>query len=109
MKCSKKRNIFTLFEVFTCDDCINKSKDEFIYIGRKVIAIYQLFDNCLNLEIDKDLLVSYNEKLILLLKDAIKHQKEIFFCFLDDFKLDNYYDVLEKITDEGLSVQIITM
>lgn len=74
-----------------------------------MIAIYHLFDECINLEIDKDLLVCDNEKLILLLKDAIKYQDEIFFCFLDDFKLDNYYDVFEKITDENLSIQIITM
>lgn len=74
-----------------------------------MIAIYHLYDNCLNLEIDKDLIVSENEKLKLLLKDAIKNQNDIFFCFLDDFRLDNYYEVLEKVTDDNLSVQIITM
>ena len=109
MKCKKKRNIFTLFEMFICNACKYKAEDEFIYIGRNVIAIYHLFDNCLNLDIDKDLLVSDNEKLKLLLMDAIKHQDEIFFCFLEDFNLDNYYDVLENICDENLSIQIITM
>lgn len=109
MKCGVKRNIFSLFTVYNCRGCKYKKDDEIIYIGRNVIAIYHLFDECINLEIDKDLLVCDNEKLILLLKDAIKYQDEIFFCFLDDFKLDNYYDVFEKIIDENLSIQIITM
>ena len=109
MKCKIKRSIFNLFDVFTCDGCKYKKEDEFIFLGRNVIAIYHLFDNCLNLEIDKDLIVSKNEKIKLLLKDAINNQNDIFFCFLDDFRLDNYYDVLEKVTDDNLSVQIITM
>lgn len=109
MKCTVKRNIFNLFDVFTCHGCKSKKEDEFIFLGRNVIAIYHLYDNCLNLEIDKDLIVSENEKLKLLLKDAIKNQNDIFFCFLEDFRLDNYYEVLEKVTDDDLSVQIITM
>ena len=109
MKCEVKRNIFNLFNIFTCEACNYKKEDEFIYLGRNVIAIYHLFDGCLNLEIDKDLIVPENQKLKLLLKDAIKYQGDIFFCFLDDFRLDDYYDVLEKIIDDGLSVQIITM
>ncbi|MCK9471202.1 MAG: hypothetical protein WC006_03565 [Bacilli bacterium] len=109
MKCIIKRNIFNLFEFFSCTGCKNKKEDEYIYIGRNVIAIYHLFDNCINLEIDVDFLVYDNPKLKLLLRDAIKYQDEIFFCFLEDFKLDNYYEMFEKIIEDNFSIQIITM
>ncbi len=98
-----------MFQVFECSDCKCKRNDEFIYIGRNVIAIYYLFDNCVDLEIDKELLVQDLDKFKVLIKDAILHQNEIFFCFLDDFKLEDYYDVFDKIIDEDLSVQIVVM
>ena len=109
MQCIKKRNIFTLFDVYSCEGCSKRSKDEVIYIGRNVIAIYQLFDNCLNLELDKDVLLMDSKKLKLLLKDAIKHQDEILFCILEDFHLDNYYDIFEDIINDDLSIQIVTI
>lgn len=109
MKCRQKRNVFTLFDVFSCDGCKYRRDDEFIYIGRNVIGIYYLFDTCINLEIDKDLLVCDLDKLKLLFKDVVKYQDEIFFCFLEDFRLDNYYEVFDKIIDENLSIQIVTM
>lgn len=109
MKCNLKRSIFTLFEVFNCENCKYKQNDEFIYIGRNVIGIYYLFDDCLNLEMDKELLIGDSSKLKLLLRDAIINQEEIFLCLLEDFKLSFYYDEFEKILDAGLSVQIITL
>jgi len=109
MRCKPKRNIFNLFQVLTCENCPNKRNDEFIYIGRNVIAIYYVFDSCLDLEIDKDLIFPNVEKLKILLKDAILNQDKIFMCMLEDFDLENYYDVFEKVLDEGLSVQIIVI
>ena len=74
-----------------------------------MIAIYYVFDSCLDLEIDKDLIFPNVEKLKILLKDAILNQDKIFMCMLEDFDLENYYDVFEKVLDEGLSVQIIVI
>lgn len=109
MKCMKKRTIFNLFDVLTCSNCINKKEDEFIMLGDNVIAIYYLFDNCSSLDVDKELLTFDLKKLKLLLKDAIFNQDKIFLLFLEDFKLENFYDVFDKIIDEKLDIQVITL
>lgn len=109
MKCKIKRDIFSLFTVYKCEGCKYKNLDEFHYIGRNVIGIYYIFDNCLDLDIDKERLSFFNEKLKRLMLDAINNQNEIFMCMVDNIKLEDYYEVFDKVIDENLSVQIIVL
>ena len=50
MKCNKtkQRSIFNLFEVLTCNNCINECIYNYIYIGNNTINIYELNNECIN-------------------------------------------------------------
>ena len=50
MKCNKTklRSIFNLFEVLTCNNCINECIYNYIYIGNNTINIYELNNECIN-------------------------------------------------------------
>jgi len=108
MKCKKKRTVFELFEIFTCENCQFKKEDKQIIIGNNLISIYHLFNNCEAIEIDVDYLIFDCIKLKILLKDAIIYDSEIMFIFIEDFNLEQYYDVFSGILDNELSIQIVT-
>lgn len=108
MKCIIKRNIFEMFTVYTCDRCPYKKEDEFIYIGHNLIAVYYFYDNCPTLAINPNCIITNSNKLRILMKDAIINNDQILFLFLENFKLDDYYDVFLDILDSGLSIQIIS-
>ncbi|MDD4389080.1 MAG: hypothetical protein PHV87_07740 [Bacilli bacterium] len=109
MKCNRKRTVFDLLSVYTCEGCKHQRKDELIVIGNQVIAIYYLSDNCPHLSTDNDYLVLESKKLSLLFKDAIIYNKQIMFFFFEEFKLEKHYELFEKIMDDGLSIQVISM
>lgn len=107
MNCTRRRNIFELFTIYTCERCPYKREDEFIYIGHNLIAIYYLYNNCPTLGVNPDYIIVNSNKLRILMKDAILNNDQIIFLFLDDFKLEDYYDVFLDILDSELSIQII--
>ncbi len=109
MKCVRKRTVFDLLSVYTCAGCEYRREDELIVIGRQVIAVYYLGDNCPHLPERDDYALSGSSKLRLLLKDAISHDNEIMLFLFEQFNLRDYYDLFEKIMDEGLSVQVICL
>lgn len=107
IKCYKKRNIFELTSIFKCGACPYKAKDEEIYLGGKPFYLYFLFDRCPSLLVDREELLNSSLKLKVLLKDAVKYQEDIFFIFEDDLKIEEYLNIIEAISDTGLSVQIV--
>ena len=109
MKCNHKRTIFDLFSVYTCEGCKHQRKDELIIIGNQLIAIYYLSDNCPHVETNDDYFLIGSNKLRLLLKDAIVYHNQIMLFFFEEFKLEKYYDLFEKIMDDGLSIQVISI
>jgi hypothetical protein len=108
MNCIKKRTVFDLFEVYKCDKCNYHKKDEFIYIGNNIVGIYHLFNNCKYLILDVDYLIFDSKKLKILLKDAILNYENILLIFVEEFRIEPFYDIFSKILDSGLSIQIIT-
>jgi pyoverdine/dityrosine biosynthesis protein Dit1 len=83
-------------------------EDEFIIIGNNNVSIYHLFEDCPHLEIDKDYLYFYSQKLKRLMLDAIIYQEEILLIFIEEFFLEKHFDIIEKLLEVGLSIQIIT-
>ncbi|HHZ18102.1 MAG TPA: hypothetical protein GX390_02320 [Acholeplasmataceae bacterium] len=108
MKCNKKRTVFDLFNVYTCDDCPRRREDELIVIGRQAIAVYYLGDDCPHLDKD-DYALSASAKLRLLLKDAVAYDDQIMLFVFDRLEMRAYYDLFESILDDGLSVQVILL
>lgn len=99
VKCGRKRTVFDLLSVYTCAGCEYRREDELIVIGRQVIAVYYLGDNCPHLPERDDYALSGSSKLRLLLKDAISHDNEIMLFLFEQFNLRDYYDLFEKIMD----------
>ncbi|HHX79470.1 MAG TPA: hypothetical protein GX692_00170 [Acholeplasmataceae bacterium] len=108
MNCKQKRTFFNLFQIYDCKTCPYQKTDEFFLIGNTNISIYYLFGDCPNVEIDKEFLYFTSKKLKWLLLDAIIYQQEILVIFIEEFRLEKYYFILDCLLNFGLSIQIIS-
>ncbi len=107
LECRQKRTFLNPFWISNCSNCPYRKEDETILIGNNSISIYSLFNDCINLEINKDDLYFNSKKLKRLLLDAVLFQERIFLIFCEDFQISKYYEVFEKVLETGLSIQII--
>ena len=109
-KCNQTRTMFNLFQIYNCHNCDKFKEDEFIKIGNQIIAIYYIFNQCEFLGINKDVLVYNSKKVKILLKESIINDKNIFLFFVDGFfEIDKYFNLFERIMDNDLDIQIITL
>ena len=108
MKCKKIRTLFNLFEVFDCKNCRHNLEDEHFLIGHYYVSIYHLFNQCEVLGINYDDLIYNSKKLKFLLKDAISYNDKIFLIFIENFQIETYFEIFERILDNDLNIQIIT-
>ena len=103
MKCERKRDLFNIFEVFTCDDCEYYCKDEFIFMGETRINIYYLASRCKLIEYD-DEYIAFSKKLKMFIKDCILNQYNILCIWLkrDELELinDRYIYALYELIDD---------
>jgi len=109
MICKKTRTIFNLFTFFSCEGCQYKKEDEWALIGNNIYAVYYLNDNCPHLQYKDEEFFGGTSKFNLLIKDAILYNSQIIFLFFEEFQHELYYRIFEKIMDEGLDVQILTI
>ncbi len=102
MKCKKNidRDIFSLFEVYECKDCENLNHDEFIWIGYRLIGIYN-FKKCF---FEERLL---EVKFVRFLIEAMKNSEKIILLWGEEHLAARNYEILGKFLDDGYDIQII--
>ena len=95
MKCNKtkQRSIFNLFEVLTCNNCINECIYNYIYIGNNTINIYELNNECIN-PIKKQNMIK------LFLKECIVNEEDVF-IILDNKEYIRYFDILPLLMNNS--------
>lgn len=95
MKCNKtkQRSIFNLFEVLTCNNCINECIYNYIYIGNNTINIYELNNECIN-PIKKQNMIK------LFLKECIVNEEDVF-IILDKKEYIRYFDKLPLLMNNS--------
>lgn len=98
-----------MFQVKKCQDCRGYKEDEEIVIDHQHIFIYQVFRLC---EVDDDGyqdLIFYSKRLKLLYKDAIYGKDDSIILFLENFKIDESYDLLEVLLGFEKDIHIVTL
>lgn len=109
MKCYKKRTIFDLFDIYDCEGCKYNKQEEDIFIGNIQISIYYAFGKCKILN---------DEEIDLLVYDNIKIKKFLYECmqidniiplWLDDFILEDSYEILDCLLSFDLDIHILSL
>lgn len=96
MKCFKRRNVFDLLEVYTCDDCPHYRKDEIKMIGEININKYYLGFECLHMKYTI-LEQSLNNKLKKILYEFSLNNEDYIIIWLDRTSIieeDTIFDLL---------------
>lgn len=107
MKCKRKRTIFDLFEIYTCDKCINFCEDEYLQIANTSINIYYLATRCLITDYD-DLFIAFNKKMRKFVKEAVYTDSLIIWLSRKErMLLDNEY--LYNIIELSNDIHIIVL
>lgn len=109
MKCAKKikRNFFSLFRTFTCNNCINNRQDETIVIGRRAIHIYNIIGGCY-FEKVRDELLWFDRRLKILLCEFSLYQNNNLLLWIDGkIDFDHYEDFFSSFLDFGYNIHII--
>jgi len=81
----EQRTLFSLFKIFSCQNCNNECLYDYIYVGNNVINIYRLNNECIN-DIKKQ------EMIKLFLKECIIN-KEGVFIIIDEKEYIRYFDI----------------
>lgn len=109
MKCLKKRTIFDLFDIYDCEGCKYNKQEEDIYVGNIKVSIYYAFGKCKILSDEEvDLLVYDNLKLKMFLYECAQVDN-IIPLWLDDFNLEDNYEILDYLLSFNLDIHIFSL
>lgn len=94
MICNKKekRSFYNLFKIFSCSNCNNEIKYEYIYIGNNTINLYFLNNECIN-NIKKQNMIRF------FLIDSLRNDNDLYFV-LDKKEYYIMFEYLPLIIDE---------
>ncbi len=106
--CKKKRTLYNLFDVFSCENCPVLIKDEEYVISENKIYIYHLYDGCILNELNEDELVN-SKKMKLFLKDAIINKDKIIILWLDSFDVEKREIDLMNLASFDMDIHIMTL
>ncbi|HHU21731.1 MAG TPA: hypothetical protein GXZ51_04740 [Acholeplasma sp.] len=105
MECKKERSLFNLFEVFDCKKCQEYPLDLHFMVGNTLVAVYNLFKFC---PIDEDFVTCNNERIKQIFIEMVLNQENSIYLFIEDFKIEKYFDELELLLDLGEKIIIIS-
>ena len=109
MKCLKKRTIFDLFDIYDCEGCKYNKQEEDIYVGNIKVSIYYAFGKCKILSDEEvDLLVYDNLKLKMFLYECAQVDN-IIPLWLDDFNIEDDYEILDYLLSFNLDIHIFSL
>ena len=91
----KQRNLFNMFEIYSCNNCINEIIYNYIYIGNNIINVYILNNECINYLkkqkmiklFIKECLVNINDLFIIIDKNEYLKYFDYFPLFIEDNNL----------------------
>lgn len=113
MYCPKerKRTLYNIFDVVSCDRCKNYRDDEIILIGNNIIRVLPILKGCKRV---KDDLISecFSERLVRMLKEVeayLECNDDYVFLWSNDGESDFIYnlDLFESFLNQGLNICII--
>ncbi|MBO4668239.1 MAG: hypothetical protein J5666_08990 [Bacilli bacterium] len=108
---NKRRNLNSIFEIISCNNCPNFIDDEIILIGRNAIKIYPIFKGCKSVKYD---IVSecFSERLsrmLLEVQSYLEVRDDYIFIWSNDGASEFIYNLglFESFLKQGLNFCII--
>lgn len=103
MECfkNKKRNLFYLFEIYSCENCNNEIDYKYIYIGNNIINIYYLNNECVN-DVKKQKMIK------LFFKECIINLDDIF-VVLNKEEYYKYFDLLPLLIEFNNDLYVLVL